>query len=152
MRINMIEELKKTPMAKTDNDVKNLFVQLDNLKKQIADAMVKKAAEKFEGKWVHVKSGSIHNYYHVKQLEEVNFSSYIMDGSDPDIYCVCDCEFSYTYLDGLRLYRQESTNSLKLGTKTKVCTDEEVRDELERFRKEMDGAVNYIRDNFTTKK
>ena len=149
----MIEELKKTPVAKTDNDVKNLFVQLDYIKKQISDAVLKKVAEKIEGKWVHVKSGISHDYYHVKQLAEVNFSSYIMDGRDPEIiYCVCDCEFSYTYLDGLRLYRQKSTHSLELGPKTKVCTDEEVREELERFRKEMGGAINYIRDNFTTEK
>jgi len=148
----MVEELKKTPVAKTDNDVKNLFGQLDDLKKQIADVVVRKAAEKFEEKWVHVKCCDIHRYYHVKQLTRVNFSSYITEGHDPEIYCVCDCEFSFTYRDGLALYRQEVTNSLELGPKTKVCTDEEVRDELKRFRKEMDSAVTEMMDKFTTKK
>ncbi len=82
----------------------------------------------------------------------VNFSSYITEGHDPEIYCVCDCEFSFTYHDGLTLYRQESTNSLELGPNTKVCTEEEVRDELKRFRKEMDSAVTEMMDKFTTKK
>ena len=46
MRVNMIEELKKTPVAKTDSEVKNLFGQLDDIKKQIADAVVNYAHPK----------------------------------------------------------------------------------------------------------
>lgn len=143
-----MNNLKKTTVANIDGQIKGIFAEISKLEQKATDIAVKNAVKQFEGKWIRVKQGTEFSFYHIKKILEVNFSHYIADDDDPPFYCLVDREFEFTWLNGVRTVRGEYNYTLELGSKTKICTGEEIRTELEKLRKSVSDTIDDINNNF----
>ena len=135
-------ELEKTTIADINDQILKLLAKKDELNRQARELAIKEANSMFNNKWVLKNDGLYKAYYHIISVDEVCDHLYQRGDEVPIYRCTCDCSFSFTYFNGIRVYREAVTETLQLGGKTIVCAPEQLQEGLERLTREMTETVN----------